>query len=54
MLTYYPISVDSAAGAAAGTIWIDLTQPTADEIARVEKEFGVRVPSREQLDEIES
>lgn len=55
MLTYYPISLRSAAaGPAAGTAWIDLIQPTAEEIARVETEFSVRVPSREQLDEIES
>lgn len=29
-------------------------QPTADEIAKVERQFGLKVPSREQLDEIES
>lgn len=55
MLTYHPVSLgSSAAGPPSGTVWIDLIQPTAEEIARVESDFGVRVPSREQLDEIES
>jgi magnesium transporter len=55
MLTYYPTSLGSAAsGHAAGTAWIDLIEPTAEEIARVQKEFSVRVPTREQLEEIES
>ena len=55
MLTYYPTPLGSApAGPAVSTVWIDLTQPTAEEIARVQTEFSVRVPSREQLDEIES
>jgi len=34
--------------------WIDLLQPTAQEMARVETEFGIKVPARETLDEIES
>lgn len=34
--------------------WIDLNQPTPEEIARVAKEFGVTVPSRDKLEEIES
>ncbi|MDE2450141.1 MAG: magnesium transporter CorA family protein [Gammaproteobacteria bacterium] len=55
MLTYYPTPLGSApAGPAVSAVWIDLTQPTAEEIARVQTEFSVRVPSREQLDEIES
>ncbi len=64
MLTYYPISPGSASGPlspgaapggpAAATVWIDLLQPTAEEVARVQREFGVGVPAREQLDEIES
>ena len=55
MLTYYPIS-DGAAAAdrPGGTLWVDLLRPTAEEITRVETEFRTRVPSREQLDEIES
>ena len=55
MLTYYPISGGAAGPERPGeTLWVDLIRPTAEEIARVEKEFRTRVPSREQLDEIES
>ena len=55
MLTRYPISRGSdPTGRAGATVWIDLLQPTSEEIARVETEFRVRVPSREQLEEIES
>lgn len=55
MLTFYPALRDSAPAVARGeAVWIDLLQPTAEEIARVETQFGIRVPSREQLDEIES
>ena len=55
MLTYYPISCGApSAGKSGETIWVDLSQPTDEEIKRVETEFNVRVPSREQLDEIES
>src|SRR6185437_12622165 len=55
MLTYYPISDGTAAGdRPGGTLWVDLVRPTAEEITRVETEFSTRVPSREQLDEIES
>ena len=34
--------------------WVDLLNPTSDEISHVESEFGVEVPSRESLQEIES
>jgi magnesium transporter len=55
MLTYYPISDGvAAADRPGGTLWVDLLRPTAEEITRVETEFRIRVPSREQLDEIES
>jgi magnesium transporter len=55
MLNYYPGSVGSTPnGVRAGTFWIDLLQPTTEEVARVESEFAVKVPLREQLDEIES
>ena len=55
MLTYYPISDATHASArTGGTLWVDLTRPTPEEIARVEGEFHTKVPSREQLDEIES
>lgn len=34
--------------------WIDLLNPTPDEIARVTKECGIRVPARASLQEIET
>jgi magnesium transporter len=34
--------------------WIDLLNPTPDEIARVSVRTGIRVPSRESLQEIET
>jgi magnesium transporter len=39
---------------AAKPVWIDLLQPTAAEEERVAAEFGIRVPTRAQLEEIES
>jgi magnesium transporter len=35
-------------------VWIDLLEPSAEELARARDEFGVEVPSRQQLEEIES
>jgi magnesium transporter len=35
-------------------VWIDLVQPTPEELDRIAREYGVRVPSREALQEIES
>jgi magnesium transporter len=35
-------------------IWVDLLNPTPEEIARVAAESGIQVPSRESLQEIES
>ena len=34
--------------------WIDLFEPTPEEVARVEQRWHVKVPSRAQLEEIES
>ena len=34
--------------------WIDLLNPTSDEIAQVSAEYGIEVPSRESLQEIET
>ena len=52
MLTIYP------APAAPGTIvkpaWIDLLEPTPEERDRIANDYGLRVPSREALQEIES
>jgi magnesium transporter len=38
----------------ARAVWIDLVSPTPDEVSRVEHEYGLHVPTRAQLDEIES
>ena len=38
----------------AKAFWVDLLNPTSDEIARVSAEAGIRVPSRESLQEIET
>jgi magnesium transporter len=55
MLIYHPVSHGAAAaGKSEGAVWADLCQPTDEEIRRVEAEFNIKVPSREQLDEIES
>jgi magnesium transporter len=34
-------------------VWIDLLSPTADEIHEIEKRFGIEVPTREEMQEIE-
>ena len=35
-------------------VWIDLLEPSEEERTRVEKEHGIRVPTRAELEEIES
>lgn len=48
MLTTYPKdSPDRAA------VWIDLFRPTEDELSKTCADYGVAVPSRQQLEEIE-
>jgi magnesium transporter len=37
-----------------GAAWVDLVEPTAEEMARVAAATGLRVPTREQVSEIES
>lgn len=37
-----------------GPVWIDLVDPTAEEVARVEEATGLRIPTREALSEVES
>jgi magnesium transporter len=55
MFSSYSASQTAMSGTGpTGTFWIDLIDPTSAEIARVETEFGVKVPSRGQLEEIES
>src|SRR5882757_5909141 len=54
MLSFHSVPQTAIpAGARTGTFWIDLIQATAEEIAQVETAYGVKVPSRAQLDEIE-
>ncbi len=36
-----------------GTVWIDLLDPTSEEIGWTERNLGVRIPSRDDLSEIE-
>jgi magnesium transporter len=52
MLTAYP--APGASGDALQPVWIDLLQPAAEERERIASEYGLRVPSRESLQEIES
>ncbi|HWA29679.1 MAG TPA: magnesium transporter CorA family protein [Rhizomicrobium sp.] len=50
MLNLFPQDAASAAEA----VWIDLYNPSDDEIARVEKVLSLDIPRREALEEIES
>jgi magnesium transporter len=53
MLKTYPIA-DGQASPCGGAFWVDLLDPTAEESERVARECGVKVPSRESLQEIET
>src|SRR4029077_10510764 len=44
----------AAAGLPPDVVWIDLLKPTAEEIAFVERATGMKLPSFEDLSEIES
>jgi len=52
MLTAYP--APAAAASVVKPVWIDLLQPTPEERDRITKEYGLHVPAREALQEIES
>jgi len=56
MLTTFPVSPGSNQDPAGGepSFWIDLLNPTADEIGYVNRTWNLRVPSRGALEEIES
>jgi magnesium transporter len=41
-------------GTSAGPIWVDLLNPTPEEIAQVAADSGIQIPSRESLQEIET
>jgi magnesium transporter len=55
MLTAYPASGHAEASAAARDVsWLDLVNPTNEEEASVESRYGLKLPSRQELSEVES
>lgn len=54
MLTTYPVSPASATKQGAKTSWFDLVEPTDDEWTSVEAATQIKLPTREQLSEVES
>jgi magnesium transporter len=54
MLTIHSNAAAGAGAPDAAPIWIDLLDPTSEESARVAAQFGVQVPSRAALQEIET
>jgi len=52
MLTTYPAA--RAPGTVVKPVWIDLLEPTPEERERISGEYGLRLPSRAALQEIES
>jgi magnesium transporter len=52
MITTHPPGVGAAAVSSA--VWVDLVQPTAEEIAKVGAATGLRVPTEDEVSEIES
>jgi magnesium transporter len=53
MLSSYPRNWQFGSPVAEG-VWIDLLDPTGEENSAVEESFGLPVPTREELSEIES
>jgi magnesium transporter len=54
MLYTYPIASEAESLRSVQSAWIDLLNPTAEESARVARECGVQVPTRDSLQEIET
>jgi magnesium transporter len=54
MLNIYTTVSGTAGSQGAKAFWVDLLNPTPEESARVTAEYGIQVPSRESLQEIES
>jgi Mg2+ and Co2+ transporter CorA len=55
MLTAYPASGHAEASPAARDVsWLDLLNPTNEEEASVESRYGLKLPSRQELSEVES
>ena len=44
----------AAPGVPAGTIWLDMVEPSAEEERAVEEALGIDIPTREELAEIEA
>src|ERR1700692_462894 len=53
MLATYP-TVRADPAALSGAVWIDLIDPTESERASVEQAYGLRVPTTDELGEIEA
>jgi magnesium transporter len=54
MLTSHPPSAHGKTALTADAVsWVDLLQPTDDEIKAVESRFGLQLPSRAELSEVE-
>jgi magnesium transporter len=51
MLRAFPDTTDNSLTQAS---WIDIVDPTPSEIAAFEKAFGIRVPVKEEVSEIET
>ncbi len=49
-----PASAGAGETVPAGCVWIDLYDPTKDEVDRVEAATGLRIPTREALSEVET
>src|SRR5262249_10653265 len=54
MLTAYPASARVETHSPHKVSWIDLLDPTQEERASVETRYGLKLPSREELSEVES
>jgi magnesium transporter len=54
MLTAHPAFPQTAELAVRKVSWLDLLDPTPDERSIVESDWGLRLPSREDLNEVES
>ena len=55
MLTTYPAAArEEALHATRKVLWIDLLDPTDEEKASVETDFGLQLPYRRELSEVES
>jgi magnesium transporter len=54
MLSLYPADPDDSPKPAVKNFWVDLLNPTPEEITRVAAVCGIQIPSRESLQEIEA